>query len=209
MTSRTIWFSTGNNLRIVDDLTRRSLVCHLDSGLEEPERKQFNGDPLASIMRDRGRHVANALIVLRAYLAAGSPARLPRLASYGAWSDLVPSALAYYGYDDPCATMRTARADDPSFEQRNAVFAAWPPDSTDEDGALTSAELVKRAEANVDLKDALVAVAPGGPSGIDPTRLGKWLAANKGRIANGVRLHQAKSRAGRSRWFVQRSQPNR
>jgi putative DNA primase/helicase len=158
-------------------------------------------------MRDRGRYVANAVIVLRAYLAAGSPGRLPRLASYERWSDLVPSALVWCGYTDPCATIRTARADDPSFEQRHAIFAAWPPGSADDHGALTTAELISRAEPDRDLKDALAAVAPGGtPPGIDPTRLGKWLAANKDRIANGYQLVQGKSRCGRSRWFVRTRQ---
>lgn len=206
MDSRTIWFATGNNLRIVDDLTRRCLVAHLDTGLEEPERKQFKANPLVAIMRDRGRYVAAALTILRAYLAAGSPARVPRLASYEAWSDLVPSALAWCGYADPCTTMRSARADDPSFQHRHAVFAAWPSLSADDASALTTADLLGRAELveQRDLKDALAAVAPGGapPTGVEPTRLGKWLAANKGRIANGYQLLQGESRRGRSRWFV-------
>jgi putative DNA primase/helicase len=200
--ARTIWFATGNNLRIVDDLTRRCLVARLDCGLEEPEHKQFDGDPLGTVMRDRGRYVAAALCIVRAYLNSGSPNRLPRLGSYGVWSDLIRSALVWCGCADPCQTMRTARADDPSFRQRYAIFAAWPQASS-EDGALTTAELVSRAEDSSDLKDGLIAVAPGGPyGGIDPTRLGKWLAANKDRIANGYQLLEAKARSGRSRWVV-------
>ena len=206
--SRTIWFATGNNLQVVDDLTRRCLVAHLDSGLEEPERKQFNGNPLATIMRERGRYVAHALTVLRGYLAAGRPARVPRLASYELWSDLVPSALVWCGYADPCITMRSARAEDPSFQYRNAVFAAWPALSDNEDSAFTTAELVERAEMDTDpaLKEALLAVAPGGPHGkVDGTKLGKWLADNKNRLANGCQLAKAKPKSGRARWFVRRT----
>ena len=207
--SRTIWFATGNNLQIVDDLTRRCLVAHLDTGLEEPERKQFNGNPLATIMRERGRYVAACpyrTSRLSRRRLAPLACRASQATSFGATS--CPSALVWCGYADPLNTMRSARADDPSFQYRNAVFAAWPPLSDNEDSALTTAELVERAEMDTDpaLKEALLAVAPGGPQGkVDGTKLGKWLADNKNRLANGCQLAKAKPKSGRARWFVRRT----
>ena len=99
---RTTWFATGTNLRIIDDLTRRTVVARIDADQERPELRSFRGNPVATVMRERGRYIAACLTIVRAYVAAGRPGRLPVLASYAAWSDLVRSALVWLGRADPC-----------------------------------------------------------------------------------------------------------
>jgi putative DNA primase/helicase len=44
--SRSTIFATGNNLRLVSDLARRTLVCSLDPGIERPELRSFDANPL-------------------------------------------------------------------------------------------------------------------------------------------------------------------
>jgi putative DNA primase/helicase len=82
---------------IAGDMTRRVIVGRLDAGVERPEEREFQTDPVKIVMADRVKYVAAALIVVRAYLAAGQPDKLKSLASYGACSDLVRSSLAWLG----------------------------------------------------------------------------------------------------------------
>ena len=77
------------------------------------------------VRADRGRYIASALTICRAYLAAGSPGCLPRLASYGPWSDRVRSALVWLGMANPVETMAQLAADDPVREAQSMVLAAW------------------------------------------------------------------------------------
>jgi hypothetical protein len=58
-------------------------------------------------MRDRGQYVADA--IMRAYIEAGKPGKLPKLASFDAWSDSIRSALVWLGCADPCDTMERMR----------------------------------------------------------------------------------------------------
>ena len=58
-----------------------------------------------SILDDRGKYIAACLTICRAYIVAGRPGVLPRLASFEAWSDTVRSALVWLGKADPLDTM--------------------------------------------------------------------------------------------------------
>ena len=51
-------FATGNNLRIIGDLTRRTIVCSLDPQCERPELRNFPADPLELIRQNRALYVA-------------------------------------------------------------------------------------------------------------------------------------------------------
>ena len=51
----TLITATGNNLRLVGDLTHRSLIGRLDPKTERPELRQFDYDRL----RTRGKTAAN------------------------------------------------------------------------------------------------------------------------------------------------------
>ena len=50
--------------------------------MERPELRQFHGDPVATVLADRGPYIAAVLTIVRAYLAAGCPGLLPPLASF-------------------------------------------------------------------------------------------------------------------------------
>ena len=58
-------------------------------------------------MADRGKYIAACLTICRAYIAAGRPGKLNRLASFGGWSDTVRSALVWLGEADPVKSMDT------------------------------------------------------------------------------------------------------
>ena len=46
-------FATGNNLIVTDDLTRRTLLCRLDAGVERPELRTFKSNVLKVARAER------------------------------------------------------------------------------------------------------------------------------------------------------------
>jgi putative DNA primase/helicase len=68
---------------IAGDLCLRVITATLNPGVEQPELREFRGDPVATVMADRGKYIAAALTVCRAYAAAGRPN--PRQAARVVW----------------------------------------------------------------------------------------------------------------------------
>jgi putative DNA primase/helicase len=66
--SRATMFATGNNIQLVGDMTRRVILCSLDPNMERPELRTFCSNPFDTVLADRGRFVAAALTVGRAYI---------------------------------------------------------------------------------------------------------------------------------------------
>ncbi len=93
--------ATGNNLQITGDLTRRALLCSLDAGVERPELREFDVEPVAEAKQKRPQLVVAALTALRGYITAGCPDQnITHLGSFEEWSKLVRSALLWLGYGD-------------------------------------------------------------------------------------------------------------
>jgi len=178
-------FATGNNLAVSGDLVRRTIQCRMDARTERPEQRRFAGDPYGTIVADRGRYVAAALTIVRAYIAAGMPNRRQPLPSFGRWSDYVRSALVWLGCADPVASIETTRAEDPQRAELVAVVEAWAAVCPNE--PLTAAELVEKAEGNPALADALAAVASRRGE-IDTRALGYWLRGQRDRVVGGWRI---------------------
>ena len=124
---RNIWclFATGNNLRLRDDVTRRTLLIRMDAKEERPELRQFKANPFERVLANRGRYIWAALTVVLAYRAADTPGKLPPIGDpFAEWSDNVRSALVWLGYADPVETMNEAREHDPSRQARRAMLWA-------------------------------------------------------------------------------------
>jgi hypothetical protein len=210
ISARCTVFATGNNLRLVGDMTRRVLLCTLDAKQERPELRPFKRDPVAEVLADRGRYVAAVLTIARAYIAAGRPRVAAPLNSFEGWSDTVRSPLLWLGRADPVETMESARTDDPALQAMQAVFAALK-ETMGFENAKSVAQIIQSADktaagvngfqlAHPGLKEALVTVA-GQRGTIDARELGKWFGRHKGRIARGVRLEGHSDEHGHAaRW---------
>jgi hypothetical protein len=200
-------FATGNNLVLVGDLVRRALLAQLDAECEKPWTRRFEHNPLALLLADRGRYVAAALTVVRAYLAAGAPSQgLEPLASFETWSGTVRNALVWLDQADPIETVATQYEQDPDRLKTAAVFSALF-NQIGRGVEITTANLIKRATGgqtfirNDELFDALVAVA--GEKGIiDADRLGKWLRDHKDRIVSALCLRRGSITSGQAKWRV-------
>lgn len=192
--SRATTFATGNNIRLVGDMTRRVVLCSLDPNVERPELREFRARPFDLVLADRGKYVAAALTVARAYAVAGFPDQLPALASFEDWSRVVRSALAWLGQPDPVSTMDAARADDPATTSLRILLAAWyNAVGSSEKGTAKIVEIAKERDphGNQIRSEFLLALADiaGDRSGeISTRRLGKWLASHRGRIIDGMKF---------------------
>jgi putative DNA primase/helicase len=202
-------FATGNNIRLVEDMTRRAITCSLDPNMERPELRQFRSDPLDAVLADRGRYVAAALTIARAYIVAGCPRALPALASFEDWSRTVRSALVWLGQVDPVITMEVARTNDPSRSTLEAILVTWC-HAFGAEGLLLS-EVKARLENSfndnlVDLRQALSDLSHGPSHGLVETlAIGKFLSKYQDRIVNGMKIvAQVDRHAKQKRWSVVR-----
>ena len=108
-------------------MTRRTLLAHLDARMERPEERQFTFDPVQLVIGDRGIYVTACLTIVRAFLLVGCPEKLPQLASFGTWSDLVRSALVWLGCADPAKSIQEVRRSDPVLETLRQVLRLLAP----------------------------------------------------------------------------------
>jgi putative DNA primase/helicase len=150
----TSMFATGNNFTVLGDLTRRVITVNLDPEVERPELRQFDFDPVERVLADRGKYIAAALTIGRAYVVADRPGRLPRLASFEGWSDLVRSALVWLGKADPVQSMESARAEDPERVELSELLEAW--------AKVMGREHSNRAKLNDVILKGTAMVRPGG-----------------------------------------------
>jgi putative DNA primase/helicase len=199
-------FANGNNVGTAEDMVRRTLRCALDANLEHPETREFAGNPLATVRRNRGRYVAACLTIARAYIAAGRPNSLPPLVSFEGWSHTVREPLVWLGCADPVASQDTLRADDPRKIETTAVFDAWKDAcGVGTNQRYTTKQIIELADDKDAFREALLAVATKRYSPerqIDPKILGKWLGAHKGTIAAKCKLAAYGSDASRPYWYL-------
>lgn len=204
-----VWFVTGNGLVIAADVKRRAIYADLDANEERPELHVFADDPIAMVRLERGIYVRAVLTIVLAYVAARMPERLPPLASFGAWSDYVRSALVWLGEADPCKTMVHIRENDTELTEAEALFSVWPESDAFDDGH-TVHQLIGLSLSNTmgAWREALETVARSREGGISSWRLGNFLRVNKNRVvtvfADGaprqVKLTGRKVHAGYVAW---------
>jgi putative DNA primase/helicase len=207
--SRATLFATGNNLIVAGDMTRRTLLGHLDAQMERPEERQFRFDPVQRVISDRGTYVAACLSIPRAYLLAGCPGKLPQLASFGAWSDLVRSALVWLGCADPAQSIQEARRSDPVLDTLRQVLDAWRRCFDKEGqtvrqvmGAIAGYDpTAEKGRALDALRMALAPVATKGGQ-IDANKLGYYLRSSKDRIVGNLRFAIVGEPHGVAEWAV-------
>jgi putative DNA primase/helicase len=216
-------FATGNNFVVLGDMCRRVITTNLDPAMERPELRQFDFDPVARVLEDRGAYIAAVLTICRAYIVAGRPNKAPRLASFEGWSDTVRSALIWLGKADPVESMESARAEDPERIELIEMTQAWErvigrgssnrsklvnvilrgTEMFKEDGSMIG----QWEPRHPDLYAALEAVAfkATGKRGQKPDArmLGAWLRRFKDRIVDGKRFAFLPNEKSGGEWWVE------
>lgn len=210
-------FATGNNLTFEGDMTRRALRATLDAGVERPELRAFDRDPLAMVTERRGDYVSAGLTVLRAFHIAGRPQQRAPLGSFTDWSRWIRDALIWLGEADPCDTMEELRGADPKLEALTSVLEGWreviglqPANVRDviERATEQRPQLYGRTQyEHPEFREALLRVAGEGGA-INGRRLGKWIGGQQNRIVGGLRLVNAGVSAGFTRWQLEHATSN-
>jgi hypothetical protein len=217
----TTLFATGNNFTIVGDVCRRVITCNLDAEMEQPEFREFDFDPVDRVLSDRGKYIAAALTICRAYIVAGRPdIVMPRLASFEGWSDTVRSALVWLGRDDPAKSMESAKEEDPERIELMNMQEAWAKSigvgrgrgvklaAVLFKGAATSrpTEGADLEPTHPDLHAALEDVcfrSIGKHTQPDARILGNWMRRFKMRVVEGRRFACQPNQKGGSVWWLE------
>jgi hypothetical protein len=209
----------GNNLIIANDLTRRTLLCQLDAGMERPETRKFKRRVDVVVREHRGTLVAAALTVLRGWHAADTTFSVEPMGSFEEWCYRIRCPLLWLDRADPCDSIKIVRENDPWRAQLVAVLLQWEKafgtttpvtvqqviDKATElaAGQIGVAGIRPAIPPNRDFYHALSTVAgatKGG--GISNDRLGRWLSKNNGKIGGKLKLTRVGVRDGFVIWQV-------
>jgi hypothetical protein len=216
----TTFFANGNNLIVGNDMTRRVICARLDPQMEQPETRQFTGDPIATVLNNRGAYVAACLTICRAYAAAGRPNRKPRLASFEGWSDTVRSALCWLGMADPVASMESIRADDPTRLALETLLTAWrdkigvgEQHQTSLRDVLELIDVIVHVDqathqvtyAKPELRSAVLATTTNGRVP-DVRAFGNWMRRQRDRRVNGMWFKSKPNSHGPAWWWVEQTE---
>jgi putative DNA primase/helicase len=179
--------------------------------------REFRNDPIGTILNDRGSYIAACLTICRAYIVAGRPSRLPRLASFEGWSDTVRSALVWLGKADAIESMESTRAEDPQRAALSDLLHAWSVDhGVGQDSAAPLTAIIDKAAKvdstgtlwhpglNAAAQAATMEIAGGFSGKIDAARFGVYCRTHKARRIDGLRLtNKPSSRGGAATWWVE------
>lgn len=204
-----VFYATGNNLNPRGDALRRVVPCRLETMEQRPEeRKDFKikGDLLAHVKLSRGRLVAAALTILRAYIVAGRPDQNLAPMDYTAWCGLIRNAVKWVAEKDPCESRTELIADDEETNVSKGLLSSWKKLCLDEanGGSLSAAEALAILEKDKNHHPELRAIfsAWSKDGKLPPTRvIGNRFNKIRGRNIDGSKLDCSFS-AGIRKWFV-------
>ena len=195
--------ATGNNLAIAGDVSRRALICRLDTNTENPERLQFDFDPRAYALERRPELVAAGLTILRAYIAADRPAPLPSLGSFEDWN-YIREALVWLGEADPLDTQQTIAKDDPTKGDLVELLHQWRAAFLDQEKSCADLNWLLAAspsEAVAGVINALINRT--GRRDFNSRSVGRHLAKHVDRIVAGLVLRSRPDPSGTKRYWVE------
>lgn len=157
--SSTTFFMTGNNLKIVGDMLRRTIKMQIDPEGLHPANRKFKIDPLEDyVLAHRAELLSAALTVLTAFFRAGCPVAkgITPIASFERWSGILRNLLLWLELDDlkECISQGYEQ-DDESLEIEHLLRLLFEMPELIADG-LSSAMLLPMLENNKALKDAMI-----------------------------------------------------
>ena len=204
MLTNALFMATGNNLEVMGDLGRRTLLCRIDTGEERPDQIEHDFNPIVEARENRAELVVAGLTILRAYYAAGRPNLLLPIGSFESWN-IVREALVWLKEADPTKTRERVIADDPGKGELADLLEQWA-DALGEKST-TLAEIAEAASQNQHgkitvLHDALAALTY---KGIFNTRsVGRYLGKHKDRVVSGQVLRCVDDPSGVKRYRLER-----
>jgi hypothetical protein len=194
-----VWYGTGNNVAVAADTTRRIIHIRLDVLEERPEERTGFKHPelITHIKQNRGKLLASAFTILRAYCNAGKPRQtVTPFGSFEGWSHLVREAIVWVGQPDPCLTRgKLAESSDTTTDSVGQLITAWEAYDTSAQGIVVSEALSRlytkdcppRDEASVAMRAALENLVGCPPGRVpSPRQVGAKFKFFRRRVIGGV-----------------------
>ncbi|WP_375287069.1 hypothetical protein [Sphingomonas sp.] len=127
VSTRCFFMGTGNNVRPVRDMCRRVVTIYLSPRTSSPATLRYADRPADAVKRQRGRYVAAALTIIRAWRTAGCPRTdVPYVATYGdEWADMARHPLIALGEPDPATSLIEQLDSDPDSEALGNLMQEW------------------------------------------------------------------------------------
>jgi putative DNA primase/helicase len=182
--------ANGNNVRVCGDLVRRTLTANMSvPESERPEQRQFKFDPVRYILADRGKYIAAALTLARAYQLATDKPALPGYAGFERWSNCVRAPLIWLGMPDVLDSQEQSRHDDPVRSTVLELMDHWQ-QRFGLNTPRTAAEIVAAAnqEWDSEFHALLMQLAGIGTRQLSSRRLGHYLMTIHGQVNGGRRI---------------------
>ncbi len=121
----TFFMVTGLNVKVARDMCRRSVLCKIDPGVENPELRKFDFDPVQEALAERPETVVAGLTMLRyAQEHLGELPPVQPLGNFEAWG-IVRQVLLYADLPDPVITQEDIKNDDQTREALTQFLQAW------------------------------------------------------------------------------------
>jgi putative DNA primase/helicase len=208
--------ATGNDLTVVGDLTRRTIIASLDAECERPELREFEGSLKEDTKRLRTKLVTAGLTVLRAWHihSASHQVGVAPLGSFEDWCARIRDALIWLGKEDPCETMTRLRKEDPKRQKLVFFIEQWKRNFRYSD-EFSARQLIDRVEDRTnaktvtrfqDFRDILASIAMNARGELSPEKLGHWLKAHVGKPVGDAMIGEPRFIAGRQVWSLQKVQ---
>ena len=204
--TRTLFLSSGNNVRPVEDMTRRCLTIRLDPKCEVPSSRRFNRPHLVSeVLKERGKYVSAALTIIGAWLEAGRPISACRpFVGFSEWSNLCCQPLMWLGAIDPVASVFHLINDDPSRQLLRQFVTVWR--ASFGSSATKVRDLVRYSDGtdttNIELRNILDEIA-GESTDINRKKLGRWIERHKGQVVDGYRIVRVNDSQSAASWYLE------
>lgn len=190
VSTKCLFMATGNNLEVMGDLTRRTLLCILDANTERPAERNFKNANLHQwVLKNRGQLIHAGLTILRGHFVAGFPGAkgLTPFNTFNQWSEWIRGAVIWLGEDDPCTSQDTIREGDSERQQFFDVVSAWHEAYKDSSKKWRTAKEILEPPVATALKAALEDAVPYGRE-LNTRALAKWLKKHNRRIIDKKQL---------------------
>jgi putative DNA primase/helicase len=206
----------GNNLIFKGDITVRVLKARLDAGMEAPEERVFDFDPVDEALKNRPELVVAGLTAMRAFQVSREQVECKPYSDFTGWSRMVREALIFYGEPDAVDTAKEVKSEDPRREEHRTILLEWKRafgnfsyPAKDVAAAVSKPsknDSTKRAHQA--LFTALLGIAPNRcGEGIDGKKLGAWLGYKKDIPVGGL-VFRKRDGGNHAEWYVEGELPN-
>ena len=210
--------ASGNNIQVKGELAVRTLRCHIDSGMEHPEKRKLDKNKLYRYIQKFQLELLTAhLTILRAYQLAcqkdekliTDPGRTGRpldpWGGFEGWDRLIRRALIWVGMPDPCLTRLQVEEEEIEHEEGNEILAELQ--NTYHEGCGFTNKMVchdldpDNGTSCGKLQEALLPLVKNRQGKPDAYRLRSLLSKLKNRPINGKKLIKISDRNG-AKWDV-------